>query len=230
MGREAASGRHPTGAAPPLGPVLGDPQAKRRQVEHLPGLHAHHARVGQRRAAPAAPVGHMPGHLVGGGDLCQVRAWGAGLLTGPAILGPTCGATRSPRGLAQPIRGRRLGGVRGVLAEPPLQLSHPRLQRGDQADLLGVGRAQLDDDRSLHRDGSFQIRIRARDCGLHDNEPASPLARGPYATATPQALDSQLAHGRGDRVLNSYQFGSGSEVASWFSLMRANARPARRAG
>jgi hypothetical protein len=66
-----------------------------------------------------------------------------------------------------------------------------------------MGRAQLDNDHSLHRDGGFQIRIGGNDRGLHDNEPASPLARGPYRTAIPQASDSQLAHGRADRVLNS---------------------------
>jgi hypothetical protein len=101
----------------------------------------------------------VPGHLAGVGDLRQVGAWGAGLLAGPAVFGPPIGAAPCPRGLAQPVRGRRLGGVGGVLAEPVLQLGHPRLQRSDQAGLLGVGRAQLDDDRSLHRDGGFQIRI-----------------------------------------------------------------------
>jgi hypothetical protein len=201
---EAGLGRRPTGAATPLGPVLGDPQAKRRQVEHLPGLHARHRRTRQVGAAPTAPVGSVPGHLVGLLHLRQVGAWGAGLLAGPAILGPPIGAPLCPRGLTQPVRGRRLRGVGGVLAEPALQLGHPRLQPRDQADLLGVDRAQLDNDRSLHRDGGFQIRIGGNDRGLHDNEPASPLARGPYRTATPQASDSQLAHGHGDRVLNSY--------------------------
>jgi tetratricopeptide (TPR) repeat protein len=143
--------------------------------------------------------------LVGGGDLGQVGAGGARLLARPAPFGPLIGPLLSPRGLAQAVRGRRLGGVGGVLAEPALQLGHPRLQRGDQAGLLGVDRAQLHDDRSLDRDGGFQIRIRGRDRGLHDNEPASPLARGPDRTATPQASDSQLAHSRRDGALNSYQ-------------------------
>jgi hypothetical protein len=44
----------------------------------------------------------MPGHLVGLGDLRQVRAWGAGLLAGPAILGPPTGASRTLRGLRSP--------------------------------------------------------------------------------------------------------------------------------
>jgi hypothetical protein len=101
----------------------------------------------------------VPGHLVGLLHLRQVGAWGAGLLAGPAVFGPPIGAARSPRGLAQPVRGRRLGGVGGVLAEPTLQLGHPRLQRSDQAGLLGIGRAQLDNDRGLHRDSGFQIRI-----------------------------------------------------------------------
>jgi len=97
---ERRGGDRPAGAAPPLGPVFGDPQTKRRQVEHLPGLHAHPARPGQLRAAPAAPVGHVPGHLVGLLHLRQVRAWGAGLLPGPAIFGPLIGPAFHPRGLA----------------------------------------------------------------------------------------------------------------------------------
>jgi hypothetical protein len=122
--REASLGGRAAGAAAPLGTVLGDPQAKRRQVEHLPGLDPDHARTRQVGAAPAAPVGSVPGHLVGLLHLRQVGAWGAGLLAGPATFGPPIGAARSPRGLAQPIRGRRLGGVGGVLAEPTLQLGH----------------------------------------------------------------------------------------------------------
>jgi hypothetical protein len=167
------------------------------QVEHLAGLDPHDRRVDQRRAAPAAPVGHLPGHLVGLGDLGQVSAGGAGLLTGPAPRGPLIVLAACPRGLAQPVRGRRLGGVGGILAEPALQLSHPRLQRSDQAGLLGVDRAQLGDDRGLDRDGGFQIGDRGRDRGLHDDKQPSPLARGPYRTATPQPSDGQLVPSAG---------------------------------
>jgi hypothetical protein len=37
--------------------MLHNPQAKRRQVEHLPGLDPHHRRIGKLGAASAAPVG-----------------------------------------------------------------------------------------------------------------------------------------------------------------------------
>ena len=221
--REAASGPRATCAAAPLGPMLHNPQAKRRQVEHLPGLDPHHRRIGKLRAASAAPVSQVLDDLVGLGDLGQVGAGGARLLARPAPFGPLTSPLLSPRGLAQAVRGRRPGGVRGVLAEPALQLGHPRLQRGDQAGLLGVGRAQLRDDRSLDRDGGFQIRIRGRDRGLHDNEPASPLACGPYGTAThkPQTVSSLTAR---RRVLNSYspRINHGRS-----STMRSSYRPTR---
>jgi len=172
--------------------VLGDPQAKRGQVEHLPGLHARHWRTRQVRAAPTTPLGSVPGNLVRPGNLRQVRAGGAGLLAGPAPLGLLLSVPLRPRGLAQAVRGRRLGGVGGVPAQPAFQLDHPSLQRGDQAGLLGVDPAQVGDDRSLDRDGGFQIGIGGSDRGLHDNERSRPLAHGPYQTATPQAPDSQL--------------------------------------
>jgi hypothetical protein len=81
----------------------------------------------------------VPGNLVRLGNLGQVGAGGAGLLLSVSL---------GPRGLAQAVRGRRLGGVGGVLAEPAFQLDHPSLQRGDHLGLLGVDRAQLDDDRA----------------------------------------------------------------------------------
>jgi hypothetical protein len=102
----------------------------------------------------------VPDDLVGLGDLGQVRARGAGLFTGPTPRGLVVDAASGPRGLAEPVRGRRLGRVGRVLTEPTLQVGHPRLQPGDQASLLGVGRAQLGDDRGLDRHGGFQIRIR----------------------------------------------------------------------
>jgi hypothetical protein len=49
--------------------VLGHAQAQRRQVEHLAGLDPDDQRVGQVRAATAAPAGYVLHHLVGGGDL-----------------------------------------------------------------------------------------------------------------------------------------------------------------
>jgi hypothetical protein len=155
MGGEGRSGRAPAGAAAPFGPVLGDPKAERGQVEHLPGLHSRHWRAGQLRAAAATPLGQVLHDLVGGGDLGQMGAGRAGLLAGPAPLDPLGGAASGPRGLAKPVRGQRLGRVRGVLPQATLQLSHPCLQRGDQAGLLGISRAELDDDRGLDRDGGF---------------------------------------------------------------------------
>jgi hypothetical protein len=83
--------------------MLGHRQVQRWQVEHLPGLDPDHRRAGQVRAAAAAPVGDVLDHLVGGGDLGQVGAGGAGLLAGPAPLGPLGGTPLGPRGLAQPI-------------------------------------------------------------------------------------------------------------------------------
>jgi hypothetical protein len=200
---EAGLGRRPTGAAAPLGTVLGNPQAKRRQVKHLPGLHARHRRTRQVGAAPTALVGHMPGHLVGLLHLRQVGAWGAGLLARPATFGPPIGAARSPRRLAQPVRGWWLRGVGGIRAEPTLQLGHPRLQRGDQAGLLGVGRAQLDDDQSLHRDGcqiSFGGRDRAASTTT-SRQARLPVGRTEQLPHKPQTVNSFTAR---RQVLNSY--------------------------
>jgi hypothetical protein len=77
---------------------------------------------------------------------------------GPRFVGATLG----PRGLAKPIRERRLGGVPRVLAGPTLSLGRPRLQRDNQAGLFGVGRAQLGDHHGLDRHGGFQLRVGGR--------------------------------------------------------------------
>jgi hypothetical protein len=178
--------------------VLHDSQTQRWQVEHLAGLDPDHARPGQVRAAAAAPAGGVQGDLVGLGDLGQVGARGAGLLAGPAMRCPLVGAAFGPRGLAQPVRGWRLGGVGGVLAEPALQLGHPSLERGNQAGLPGVGRAQLGDDHGLHRDGGFQLGVGGRDRGL---QTSSGQARLPWAVPNsyptgPQTVNSFTARGR----------------------------------
>ena len=140
MRREASLGGRAAGAAAPLGTVLGDPQAKRRQVEHLPGLDPDHARTRQVGAAPAAPVGSVPGHLVGLRHLRQVGAWGAGLLAGPATFGPPIGAARSPRGLRSPSED---GGLEELEESLPSRRSSSATSpaNSDQAGLLGVGRA-----------------------------------------------------------------------------------------
>jgi len=126
-------------------------QADLGQVEDLPDRHPDHRRQHQVAAAPTAPLGHVDDDLVRVVDLGQVRARGAGLLAGLAT-------TRAPlaRGagrLAEPVGGRRLGGVARVLAELALQLRDPTLQLGDD-------RPQLDDDRCLGSHGRFQIRLR----------------------------------------------------------------------
>jgi len=203
---EGGGGCRPTGAAAPLDPVLGHGQAQPRHVEHLPGLDPDHHRVGQVRAAADAPVGDVLNHLVGLGDLRQVGTGGTGLLARPTPLTPLGGTPLGPRGLAQPIRGGRLGRVGGVLAEPTFQLGDSGLERGDQTGLLGlgrnqsgVGRPQLRDDRGLDCDGGFQIGIEGSDRGLQDNERSSPLALGPAWTATPAAVPPSNQSRRGTR-------------------------------
>ena len=89
-------------------------------------------------AAAAAPIGQVLHDLIGDGDLGQMGAGRARLLARPAPPNLLFGAAVGPRGLAKPIRGRRLGRVRGVPPQAALQLGHPRLQRGDQAGLLGI--------------------------------------------------------------------------------------------
>jgi hypothetical protein len=112
-----------------------------------------------------------------------------------------CGA--QPPRAAQPIRGRRLGGVGGILAEPTFQLGHPRLQRGDQAGLFGVGRAQFDDGRSLHRDGGYQISFRGRigASTTTSRQARLPVGRTEQLPHKPQTVKSLTAR---RQVLNSY--------------------------
>jgi hypothetical protein len=194
---EASSGRAPAGTAAALRSMLGDPQAKRGQIEHLPGLHSRYRRIGQLRAALAAPLGQVLYDLVGGGDLGQVGAGGAGLLAGPAPRSPLIVLGACPRGLAQPIRGRRLGRIGGVFPQAALQLGHPRLQRGDQVGLLGIDRAQLGDDRGLHRDGGFQVAVGGGDHDLQNTSGHARLPMGRRGTAIPQSPDRQLVHDAG---------------------------------
>ncbi|HWD47391.1 MAG TPA: hypothetical protein VHM23_27380 [Actinomycetota bacterium] len=82
--------------------MLDHAQAQPGQVEHLAGLDPDHRRAGQVRAAASAPVGQVLDHLVGGGDLGQVGAGGAGLLAGPPH-GPLSRPTFDTAGLAQPV-------------------------------------------------------------------------------------------------------------------------------
>jgi hypothetical protein len=138
--------------------MLAHRQPQRWQVEHLPGFGPDHHRTGQLGAASLAAVRHMRDHLVGLGDLGQIGTGRAGLLArGAAALGLLGTALLGPRGLSKAIRGRRFGGVGGVLAQAALQLRHPGLQRGNRLALHGVDRAQLGDDRGLDGDGGLQL-------------------------------------------------------------------------
>jgi hypothetical protein len=178
---EGSLGRGPTGAPAPLGPMLAHQQPQRRQVEHLPSLDPCHHRTGQLGAAPLAAVRHMPDHLVGLGDLRQMRPPCAGLLARrAAALGLLGTALLGPRGLSKAIRGRRLGGVGGVLAQAALQLRHPGLQRGNRLGLDGVDRAQLGDDRGLDGDGGLQVHNVRRNRGLRATSGPRPAC--PWAT------------------------------------------------
>jgi hypothetical protein len=176
LGGKHPGGDLPAGAPAPLGPMLTHPQPHLGQVKDLPGLHPHDRR--QSQLPTAALAGHRAVHhdLVRVGHLSQVRTRRAGLLAGRSPtttpLPPRCGR------LAKPIRRRWPGGIGGVLAQAPLQLSDPGRQRGIGRDQAGVGLPQLVDHHRLDRDGGFQIQIGGRDRGLLDNERSRPLAHG----------------------------------------------------
>jgi hypothetical protein len=140
--RAGLVGKHPSGDLPtaalaPFGPMLTHPQPHLGQIKDLPGLHPNHRRQGQIPTTVAAahrPVHH---HLVRVSHLGQVRTRRAGLLA----RRPSS-ATPLPPGrgrLAKPVRRRRLGGIGGVLAKTPLQLSHPSLKCGIGRHQPGVG-------------------------------------------------------------------------------------------
>jgi hypothetical protein len=158
LGRKHRLGRGPARTPAPLGPMLDHGQAQRWQVEHLPRLDPFNLRIGQLGAAPAAPVRHMPDHLVRLGDLGQMGTRRAGLLAWRTTTpSPLTTALPGPRGFLKAIRRRRLGGIRRVLTRPALQLRHTGLQRGDRSGLRGVDRTQLGNDRGLDGDGRLQV-------------------------------------------------------------------------
>jgi hypothetical protein len=109
------------------------------------------------------------------------------------MLGPFGGVAFGPPRLAQASEDGGLDEFEESRAEPALQLGDPRPNRGDQAGLLGVGRAQLVDDRSLDRDGRFQMKI-GRDRGLHDNSGQARLPMGRTERLPHAPPDSQLVH------------------------------------
>jgi hypothetical protein len=200
MGGEGRSGRAPAGAAAPLGPVLGHAQAQRRQVEHLPGLEPDHRRVGQLRAAAAAPLGQVLHDLIGMATWARWAPGAPGCL--PGRRRPACSsARRSVRvGLPSPSEDGGLDEIGGIPPQAALQLGHPRLQRGDQAGLLGIGRAQLGNHRGLHRNGGFRVWVGGRDRGLQHTKRSRPLAHGPSGTATSQPQARQLLHASPQRL------------------------------
>jgi len=159
--REHPGSDLPAGARSPLGPMLTHPQPHLGQIEHLPGLHPHDRRQRQIPTTATTPLGRVHHDLVRLGHLGQVRARRTGLLAGrPPTTTPLPPRRRR---LAKPIRRRWPRRVGGVLAQTTLQLSHPRVERGDQAGLLGIGRhqpgvglPQLLDHHRLDRDGGLQ--------------------------------------------------------------------------
>jgi ABC-2 type transport system ATP-binding protein len=196
LGGEGSLGRGPTGAPASLGPMLARQQPQRWQLKHLPGLDPDHHCTGQLGAAPLAAVRHVPNHLVGLGDLGQMGTGRAGLLArGAAALGLLGTALPGPRGLSKAIRGRRLGGVGGVLAQAALQLCHPGLQRGNRLSLRSVDRAQLGDDRGLDGEGGLQVHNVTGNRGLRATSGLRPAC--PWAT--PGALHRCRSRGQAAR-------------------------------
>jgi hypothetical protein len=152
---------HPTATAAPLGPVLGDQQAKLWQVVDLPGLDAHHRGVGQFAAAALAALGGVHHDHVRMLDLGQVRAGSAGLTAG---LTPGGGAAGRPvglgRALGQPVSRRRLGGVGRVSPQPRLQLHDVRVEPADARLQGGDDRVPGDDLGPQPGDGGRSSRVR----------------------------------------------------------------------
>lgn len=109
--------------------VLGHVRARRRGrgAEHLVPTLVEDRGVGQVRAAPAACGGFPSDGFVRVVDQPQCGARRPVLLARPSARAGTRGPLRRGLGERQ-IRRRWLGGVRGVLAQAPLQLCHPRGQ------------------------------------------------------------------------------------------------------
>jgi len=107
--------------------MLHGAQADLGQVEDLPGRHPDHRCQHQVGAALPAPLGHVDDDLVRVIDLGQVPARGTGLLAGLATTGVPL--PRRDGRLAEPVRGRRLGGIARVPGELALQLRDPAAGR-----------------------------------------------------------------------------------------------------
>jgi hypothetical protein len=176
-------GRHrPTATAAPLGPMLGDQQAKPWQVMDLPGLDAHHPGVGQLAAAALAALGGVHHDHVRMLNLGQVRAGSAGLAAG---FTPGGGAAGRPvglgRALGQPVSRRRLGGVGGIGPQPGLQLHDLRVEPADARLKGGDDRVPGDELGPQPGDGGPSSRVRRsrRRIVRHADADRAPRPPGP---------------------------------------------------
>jgi hypothetical protein len=128
--------------------MLGHPHPHRRQVEHLPPLHAHLRRVHQIGAAATTRARLVPHRLVRVSDLPQRRPLMPRL---PTRSAPALATQRARRGLDERrIRRRRLRRVPAVLSQLPsqfndlgTQLDHHRPKLTDHLLQLGVLRSKL---------------------------------------------------------------------------------------
>ena len=150
-GRAAGRGTTNTAARDEL--VLGHSHPHRRQVEHLPPLHAHLRRLRQIRTTSAATAGLVPHRFIRVGHLRQRRTRMTLL---PARFPSALAAQRFRRGLSERrIRRRRLRGVPTVLPQLAPQLSNLSLK--------------LSDPLSLRRDESSKLLIGRRQTSRHHN-------------------------------------------------------------
>jgi len=149
------------GAGPRYDLVLGDVWARRRRrgVEDLVTALVEDRGIGQRGTAPAAGPRIAADDLVRILDPLQCAARGAVLLTRAAPRAGTRGPLRRWLG-KRSVRGRRLRGVRRVLAQLTLQLGNPRDELLDQ---LSQGR----DRGILRRQQEQQLLARRLTLGLH---------------------------------------------------------------
>ena len=201
---ERRGGGRPADAAAPLGPVLGDPQAKRRQVEHLPGLHPSHRRAGQVHAAATAPLGHVPATSSGSSTCARCTPGAPGCLPGRRCSAHSLARRSAREGLRSPSE-------EGGLEELEESLPSRRSSSATRACSVAIRRScsALTARSSTmtaactatvaSRSGSGEEIVASR---TTSRQARLPLGRTEQLPHKPP--DSQLAHGRGDRVLNSY--------------------------
>ena len=108
--------------------MLSDADVDRGQVEHLTASDTNLRCAGEPRTAAAAVCGLVAERLIRVHDLLQSPAAMTALAT---RLAPGLPAQRLRIRLAQPIAGRRLGGVPRRRGHLPLQLSDTRVLAND---------------------------------------------------------------------------------------------------